>query len=473
MGQKKIFLVFVAISTVSLLLLHGGHLSWNMEAFNIGCPAIPSHPSPGLKPKHKNVVFLKTHKTASSTMQNILFRFAERNNLTVALPLQNCGHQFCYPLLFTSHFVHPQTLPANIVTNHMRFNKAEMQRLMPNGTIYITILREPGSMFESLFSYYNQVCQSFRRVPNGSLEAFLEEPRRYYRRDDKFSMYGHNAATYDLGGDKDRPDTDTAYAQSFVAEVDKVFSLVMIAEYFDESLILLRHLLSWDLEDILYIKLNMRMSSSKKSLTSALSSKIRAWNVIDTRLYDHFNATLWRKISALGPACVAREVKLLRQAQERLVKSCFGGRTPPLRSAAKIKDKELRPWIPSGKVDIVGYELPVNLSMGFTRQVHELCLKLIMPELQYTEVLLRSQLLHYRRSHQLRPAQQSHPPPQPKRKSLPWHPQVQSGQLPPAAPGSATVTRSTSTSNPAAGTQGRTTKSGNESTQTQASLTPN
>ncbi|XP_047451564.1 galactose-3-O-sulfotransferase 3 [Mugil cephalus] len=464
MSQKKIFLVFLAISTVSLLLHHGGHLSWTIEALHLGCPALSSHPSPGLKPKHTNVVFLKTHKTASTTMQNLLFRFAERNNLTVALPVQACSHQFCYPRSFTSHFVHPHTLPPNIVTNHMRFNKPELQHLMPNDTIYFTILREPGSMFESLFTYYNQYCQTFKKVPNGSLEAFLEEPMRYYKTDDKYSMYARNTLTFDLGGDNNRPAADASYARAFVAEVERVFSLVMIAEYFDESLVLLRHLLSWDLDDILYVKLNMRTQNSKRSLTPNLRSKIRNWNSLDARLYDHFNASLWRQLSALGHACVAREVRLLRQAQERLMRSCFGGGMPLLRSAAQIKNKDLRPWQPSGKVDIVGYDLPMNVSHGFSSQAQELCLKLIMPEVQYTRVLLRSQSLRYRRSHQ----QQLHTPQQPVRTVLPRHPQVHRSQPPPAAPGSASGTGSTSTLKPAVGTQGQVTKVEPKSSQSQA-----
>ncbi|XP_060887070.1 galactose-3-O-sulfotransferase 3 [Labrus mixtus] len=469
MSQKKIFLICVAISTVSLLLHHGGHLSWTMEAFHLSCPGLRSLPLWGLKPKHTNVAFLKTHKTASSTMQNLLFRFAERNNVTVALPMQACSHQFCYPRSFTPHFVHPHTIPPNIITSHMRFNKAEMQRLMPNDTIYITILREPGSMFESLFSYYNQYCQSFKRVPNGSLEAFLEEPWHYYRPDEKDSMYARNTVTFDLGGDKDRPATDVTYAQTFLVEVERVFSLVMIAEYFDESLVLLRHLLNWDLDDILYVKLNMRTTNSKRSLTPGLSSKIRDWNSIDALLYDHFNASLWRQLSAMGHACVAREVRLLRQAQERLMRSCFGGRMPLLRSAEQIKNKDLRPWKPSGKVDIVGYDLPVNLSRGFSSQAQELCLKLVMPEVQYTRVLLRSQLLRYRRSYQFRPPQQSRSPQQPIRTVLLRHPQGQRSQPTPAAPGPVSGTRSTSTTKPAEGPQDGTTKLRPKTSQNEAS----
>ncbi|KAG9274564.1 galactose-3-O-sulfotransferase 3 [Astyanax mexicanus] len=409
MSQKKIFLVLVAITTVSFLLHHGGHLSWTIEVFRLGCPSLRSsffQDSGAPRPRHTSVAFLKTHKTASTTVQNILFRFAERNNLTVALPVTSCDHQFCYPRLFSSHYVHPHTTPPDIITNHLRFSRSEVHRLMPNNTIYITILREPGAMFESLFSYYNQYCQSFKRVPNGSLEVFLDQPWSYYRAEEKDSMYARNTLTFDLGGDKDRPKADVAnYAKRFAAEVERTFSLVMIAEYFDESLVLLRRLLSWELEDVLYVKLNMRLPSAKSSLSEQLTGKIRSWNAIDAVLYDHFNASLWRQLNAIGLACVAREVQLMKRAREQLVRGCFGGSMPQLRSAAQITNKDLRPWQPSAKVGIVGYDLPTNVTKRSSGLPQDMCLKLIMPEVQYTRLLLRSQSLRYRSRFPMRSSQ--------------------------------------------------------------------
>ncbi|KAJ8336649.1 hypothetical protein SKAU_G00378690 [Synaphobranchus kaupii] len=404
MSQKKFFLVLLVVSSISLLLHHGGHFSWTIKAF-LGCPSLRPHPSSGLKPKHTSIAFLKTHKTASTTVQNILFRFAERHNVTVALPVQACDHQFCYPRPFSARFVHPHTVPARIVTSHMRFNGSELRRVLPADALYVTILREPAAMFESLFSYYNQYCLSFKRVPNGSLETFLDAPWRYYRPEEKDSMFAHNTLTFDLGGEKDHTPTDEAYVRGLVRDVERDFSLVMIAEHFDESLVLLRHLLSWDLEDILYVKLNMRGPGSRRSLAAGLPARIRAWNLLDAQLYDHFNASLWRRLAELGAACVGREVRLLRQARDRLVRGCFGGRLPQLRLAAQISNKELRPWQPSAGVDIVGYDLPPNATRpGAVPQ--EVCLKLIMPEVQYSRRLLRIQSLRYRRNYPMRP-----PPP--------------------------------------------------------------
>ncbi|XP_051574963.1 galactose-3-O-sulfotransferase 3-like [Myxocyprinus asiaticus] len=406
MSQKKIFLVLIAISMVSLFLHHGGHLNLTFEAFWLSCPSSmlsSTQGSSGPALKHTSVAFLKTHKTASSTVQNILFRFAERNNLSVALPVTTCDHQFCYPRPFSTHFVHPHTTPPDIITNHLRFSRSELRRLMPNNTVYITILREPAAMFESLFSYYNQYCLSFKRVPNGSIETFLDHPWSYYRPEEKDSMYARNTLTYDLGGDKDRPSIEApAYAKRFAAEVERVFSLVMIAEYFDESLVLLRRLLSWDLDDVLYVSLNMRTPDSKSSLSSENTAKVRSWNAIDSVMYDYFNASLWRQLRALGLPCVEREVQLLRQSRDRLIRGCFGGILPPLRSASQITNKELRPWQPSSKVAIVGYDLPVNITQKGHVPLRDECLKMIMPEVQYTRLLLRSESLHYRRRFPLR-----------------------------------------------------------------------
>ncbi|XP_066466473.1 galactose-3-O-sulfotransferase 3 [Tiliqua scincoides] len=387
MSPKKAVLFLLAFSTGTLLLRQSAHLSWFPKPPLFSCP--PLLPS---RSKHTAVAFLKTHKTASTTVQNLLFRFAERHNLTVALPHHPCDHQFCYPRNFSGHFVHPYTLPPRFIASHLRFNRAELRRLMPNDTIYVTILREPVAMFESLFSYYNQYCSAFKRVPNSSMEAFLENPLQYYRPNEKYAMYARNTLVYDLGGDPEHSPDDPTYLPQFIRQVESIFSLVMLAEYFDESLVLLRRLLAWDLNDILYVKLNMRSLESKLNVSSPrLASQIRSWNALDARLYDHFNATFWRKLSQVGQDCVEKEVHALRKACERLARHCFGGQ-PQLRPAMQIKNKDLRPWQPSAKVGIVGYDLP-----GSGPPLDEQCLKLIMPEVQYSRYLLRKQSMRNRR----------------------------------------------------------------------------
>lgn len=77
-----------------------------------------------------DIVFLKVHKSASSTVINILFRFGENHNLTFAFPI-NGAYQLNYPHYFTAGIVE-QVPPSNdskfnIMCLHMRFFKPEVR----------------------------------------------------------------------------------------------------------------------------------------------------------------------------------------------------------------------------------------------------------------------------------------------------------------------------------------------------------
>lgn len=102
---------------------------------------------------------------------------------------------------------------------------------MPKNTIYVMILREPSTRFESSFIYYKDANRSFKRVRSGNLETFLKEP------EEDSSMHERNTQAFDLGLDKDCSGDDEQYVQASLSEVEKVFSLVMITEYFDEGFV--------------------------------------------------------------------------------------------------------------------------------------------------------------------------------------------------------------------------------------------
>ena len=71
--------------------------------------------------------FLKTHKTASSTVQNILLRYGDYHDLKFAVPMGGL-HRFAYPnrASSTAHIV-PKNIQKssdyNIVAHHMRFSE--------------------------------------------------------------------------------------------------------------------------------------------------------------------------------------------------------------------------------------------------------------------------------------------------------------------------------------------------------------
>ena len=67
-----------------------------------------------------NIIFVKTHKTASSTVQNVFFRFGSKHELTFGLPRNN-GNRFSYPRPFTAEMIKPiENKKINVITNHLR-----------------------------------------------------------------------------------------------------------------------------------------------------------------------------------------------------------------------------------------------------------------------------------------------------------------------------------------------------------------
>ena len=76
---------------------------------------------------HTHLMFLKTHKTASSTLINMLYRFGEERGLRFALPF---SYMLGYPFTFNVHRIkgyHGNRADRyDIMANHLRFNKDEV-----------------------------------------------------------------------------------------------------------------------------------------------------------------------------------------------------------------------------------------------------------------------------------------------------------------------------------------------------------
>ena len=69
----------------------------------------------------EDIVFVKTHKTGSSTLQNIFRRYGLKNDLEIAMPVSD-GNRFEYPNFFEEKFMkrHQNELKPRIIANHLR-----------------------------------------------------------------------------------------------------------------------------------------------------------------------------------------------------------------------------------------------------------------------------------------------------------------------------------------------------------------
>ena len=246
---------------------------------------------------------------------------------------------------------------------------------MHNDTFYFSILRNPVFQLESSFVYYKSHVPAFRNV--SSLDAFLASPWTYYNQSLGLSnAHARNSMWFDLGLDNDAP-PEEGYVRARLLDVEQRFQLLLIAEHFAESMVLLRRLLRWRLDDVVAFRLNSRSQHSVTTLSPAGQERAKHWCALDWRLYQHFNRTFWARLRAeLSPRRLRSEVAQLRERRRELAALCLQDSEP--KNQSQITDFRLRPY-QSGRADILGY----NLRPGLDNQTLQMCQRMVMPELQY------------------------------------------------------------------------------------------
>ncbi|XP_070572585.1 galactosylceramide sulfotransferase-like [Ptychodera flava] len=249
------------------------------------------------------IVFIKTHKTASSTTSSIIQRYGLTHGLRFALP--KGGHIFSTTELFSREMLLKQNprpgrgRSFDIIASHLRYNRPELEIVVPNGT-YITILRDPVKRFESVFGYYDYASQfHFSRARN-PLEQFMNNPDEYSRKLEGFMKNEiRNGMLFSLGFDH-RFDNNKTIINETIAKLDSELDLVLISDYFEESLVLMKNILCWEFDDILHISKGIRSKNRRYTVRHPVVDKIRKWNHGDVLLFEHFNETFWRKVKSLG-----------------------------------------------------------------------------------------------------------------------------------------------------------------------------
>ena len=106
-----------------------------------------------------------------------------------------------------------------------------------------------------------------------------------------YQVFGRNQLLWDLGLDVfDMSKKDKIKEK--IKSLDNEFDLVLIAERFDESLLLLQNLLCWKISDMSYLKLNERVAKSKTKMSFETRKILKNWLWADFLLYDHFKTKL-------------------------------------------------------------------------------------------------------------------------------------------------------------------------------------
>ncbi|KAI1881171.1 hypothetical protein AGOR_G00252720 [Albula goreensis] len=76
----------------------------------------------------RHVMFLKTHKTGGSTVQNMMLRYTDKANLTLAVP-QEHRVSFVETKMFSPKYIrnYKAGKTYDVITHHLRFNPKEVR----------------------------------------------------------------------------------------------------------------------------------------------------------------------------------------------------------------------------------------------------------------------------------------------------------------------------------------------------------
>ncbi|XP_065218028.1 galactosylceramide sulfotransferase-like isoform X2 [Planococcus citri] len=152
--------------------------------------------TPSNKSLRTNVYFVKTHKTGSTTVKNVILRFAFRNSLDVMDIIYNT-----YNLPFSDSSMHPHAKTPNnkyhIMAQHVRYDPALKSYQYPN-TSMVTILRHPATQFQSKYEFL-----VLNKTTGMNLQQFLNAPEKPDLSKGGGAVYrGYNQLSVDLGFDK-------------------------------------------------------------------------------------------------------------------------------------------------------------------------------------------------------------------------------------------------------------------------------
>lgn len=299
-----------------------------------------------------------------------------RNKLTFAIaPRTSKRNQLGWPAKF-NHKVHisNEVTQPDILCHHSVLS-TDLIDTMPKDSFYLTTMRDPFTQIISSYNYYGVGVASKQ-----SLMALLDTNVSR-----KNGAVLKNPQMFDSGMSVNLMKTDKDIMDRLKA-LDVLFHFVIIVEYFEECLILLRDMMKWTNDDILYVKVNFKGNKSASSQPKpdpmvpadtpenrkAVYEHLRA----DYIVYNFFKLKV-EKIIKQNRQYLDAEIAKLHDIQSTWTNFCI----KDSRISSQIKDRRFRTY---GRGSY-GYILT---EQGYNNQT---CIELACAEIYHSELLRKYQ----------------------------------------------------------------------------------
>lgn len=239
-----------------------------------------------------HIGFLKVHKAGSSTISNVLFRFGERHNLSFALPQTGNYLTQSDKVVQLRH-----NDKFDILAVHTKYSPRLYKSVLHDDAVKIAIIREPLDRMISAAYYYRDKfhVKYLEQVPRDTfIHDLINQPDKYETEPFSFTK---NSMGKDFGFDENTSKEDDI--RGYLEYLNKEFTVVLVMERFQESLVLMKRLFNWSLEDIIYLESNSN-PHRQINFTEAERKKFQNTCFLDYAIYDHFSDIFSKKLETVG-----------------------------------------------------------------------------------------------------------------------------------------------------------------------------
>jgi len=306
------------------MVMSGQHkLPWQMKA-DVNMPSIG---------------FIKTHRSAGSSITNILQRIGDARDLAFVLPADGTDLGWPRGLSDTALVGASESRKHqfDIICNHAVYNDKHMHWYLKPGPFLFSILRSPASHMRSIFEERIRSASNFIGY---SVQISWEERIEWLNmlwhdanvtgdmmsavdRATFLNPNSHDLGWYSYVGGTTAFDQDDDRIDEWIHSLSRNMTFMMVTEHFDEGLVLLRKKLGLDIKDVAYLHDSTAAKVQHYEPSGQEAKSIEKLMKVDTKLYSHFNQTFWNEWEeAGGYAAMNSDLQELRLYNKVLLKAC-------------------------------------------------------------------------------------------------------------------------------------------------------
>ena len=216
-------------------------------------------------------------------MTNILYRLAFRYNLKV-MTFYHETPQAIHKMKLLRKKPRPRF---DLIMEHLKFDETFFDEVMKGKKHYISTLRNPFDQLASQVHFLD--TRGFSH--SASKVNTSDQLEQILRSSENLNRYGQ---TYIKIPEKYTSSENDL--NEYLESLSEKFLLILMTEYYDASLVLLKRKLSWTLNDIVYSPLKRGKYSIDTDTKEIYTLKHRKLRPVEYALFEYFNNTFWSSL---------------------------------------------------------------------------------------------------------------------------------------------------------------------------------